>query len=173
MRPRPAPRREPPLKSLGVIPGIALGRSRKPIFVGAMLLAILSWSLSPTGAQAPRTAGEDEGERKFVEALQREDPSRAEQYMALRDARGKAIAELQRAEAQYREAGAELRPISLPLLRQAQRRYAESSLALLDFLDVRNRQALSNYQKEINRINGILEEHERMRAELRKLLPGP
>ena len=145
----------------------------KTIFVGAALLAILWLSLSPGGAQAPRTAGDDEGERKFVETLQRQDPSSAEQYMALRDARGKAITELQRAEAQYREAGAELRPISLPLLRQAQRRYAESSLALLDFLDARNRQALADYREEIDRINRILKEHEGMRAELRKLLPEP
>ena len=138
--------------------------------VGATLLSILWISPAPVRAQVPRMAGDDEGERKFVEALQREDPSSAERYVALRNARGQAIVELQRAEAQYRAGGTELRPLSLPLLRQAQRRYAESSLALLDFLDARNRRALATYQEEINRINRLLEEHEGTRAELGKLL---
>jgi hypothetical protein len=145
----------------------------KTILVGTTLLAILWTSPTCTGAQTPRTAGDDEAERKFVEALQREDPSSAEQYVALRDARGKAMAELQRAEDQYRAGGPELRPLSLTLLRQAQRRYAESSLALLDFLDARNRRALATYQEEISRINRLLEEHERRRAELEKLLLEP
>jgi hypothetical protein len=80
------------------------------------------------------------------------------------------MAELQRAQDQYGAGGPELRPLSLPLLRQAQRRYAETSLALLDFLDARNRRALATYQEEINRINRLLEEHEGTRAELGKLL---
>jgi hypothetical protein len=139
------------------------------LLVGGMMLALLGMS-SPVGAQAPRTAGDAEGDRKFVEALQREDPASAERYVALRDARTKAMAELQRAQEQYGAGGPELRPLSLPLLRQAQRRYAESSLALLDFLDERNRRAIANYQEEITRINRVLEEHDGMRAELGKLL---
>ena len=138
--------------------------------VGGMLLALLGMASSPVRAQAPRTAGDSEGDRKFVEALQREDPASAERYVALRDARTKAMGELQRAQEQYGAGGPELRPLSLPLLRQAQRRYAESSLALLDFLDERNRRAIANYQEEINRINRVLEEHDGMRAELGKLL---
>jgi hypothetical protein len=53
----------------------------KTILVGTTLLAILWTSPICTGAQTPRTAGDDEAERKFVEALQREDPSSAEQYV--------------------------------------------------------------------------------------------
>jgi hypothetical protein len=145
---------------------------RRPgrLLVGGTLLAILGMTPSPVRAQAPRTAGDAEGDRAFVEALQHEDPASAERYVALRDARAKARAELQRAQEQYGAGGPELRPLSLPLLRQAQRQYAESSLALLDFLDERNRRAIANYQDEINRINRVLEEHEGMRAELGKLL---
>ena len=140
--------------------------------VARLLLALAVLLVSPPGAlaEAPGAAGDAERERKFVDALHGEDPSSAERYVALRDARVKAIAELQRAEAQYRAAGAELRPISLPLLRQAQQRYAESSLALLDFLDARDRRALANYREQISRINRLLEEHEQTRAELKKLL---
>ena len=46
----------------------------------------------------------------------------------------------------------------------------ESSLALLDFLEARDRRTLAAYQQEIARIKGILEQHERTRAELDKLL---
>jgi hypothetical protein len=135
-----------------------------------MLLAMLGVAPPYFRAQPPRTAGDDVADRTFVEALQREDPSSAERYLALRDARSKAMAELQRAQDQYGAGGPELRPLSLPLLRQAQRRYAETSLALLDFLDARNRRALATYQEEINRINRLLEEHAGTRAELGKLL---
>jgi hypothetical protein len=138
--------------------------------VGGTLLVILGLTPWPISAQAPRTSGDDERDRKFVEALLREDPASAERYVALRDARTKALAELQRAQEQYGAGDPELRSLSLPLLKQAQRRYAESSLALLDFLDARHRRALASYQEEINRINRVLEEHEGMRAELGKLL---
>ena len=80
--------------------------------------------------QARDSVGDDERERVFVEALRREDPGGAERYLALRDACGQAIAELQRVQAQYSAAGSELRLIFLRQLRDAQRQVAESSLAL-------------------------------------------
>lgn len=140
--------------------------------VAGLLLVLAVLVVSPPGAlaEAPGAAGDTERERKFVDALQGEDPSSAERYVALREARAKAVAELQLVEAQFRAAGAELRPMFLPNLRQAQRRYAESSLALLDFLDARDRRALATYREEISRIDRLLEEHEHMRVELTKLL---
>jgi len=113
---------------------------------------------------------DDERERAFVEALRREDPSGAELYVALRDARGQAVADLQRVRARYSAAGSELRPIILRQLQDAQRQYAKSSLAFLDFLDARDRRALARYQEEISRVSSLLEEHARMRAELEKQL---
>jgi hypothetical protein len=137
--------------------------------------ALLSLVTLPLRALAqPSTApGDDERERKFVEALQREDPASAERYVTLRDARAKAAAELQRAETQYRAAGTELGAVFLSRLKQAQRQFAESSLALLDFLEARDRRALAIYQQEISRINRLLEEHEQRRAEFKKLLSEP
>jgi hypothetical protein len=149
---------------------VVTDRRRVCRLVAATLLAVLGISPPPAAAQAPKSAGDDEGDRKFVESLQREDPASAERYIALRNARMKAMDELRRAQEQYGAGGPELRPLSLPLLKQAQRRYAESSLALLDFLDARNRRALATYQEEINRINRLLEEHDGMRAELGRLL---
>ena len=140
----------------------------KTTLVGATLLTSLLVSTPAAAPQAPGPA--DDNERQFVEALRREDPSSAERYVALRDARSRAVADLRRVEAQYRAAGAELRSVFLSQLRQAERAYVESSLTLLDFLEARDRRMLGVYQQEIARIKGILEQHERTRAELKKLL---
>ena len=121
-------------------------------------------------AQTPSSAPNDGREQAFVESLRREGAAVAERYVALRDARGKAIAELERAETQYRAAGVELRSVFLSPLRQARRNYAATSLALLDFFDERDRQAVSRYQEEIVRINGALEERMQRRAEFERLL---
>ena len=75
-------------------------------------------------------------------------------------------------QARYGAAGPELRPLLLPQLKEAQRRYAESSLAVLDFLDARDRRALARYEEEIGRIKALLDEHVRTRADLEKLRRG-
>ena len=136
----------------------------------ATLVASLSVAVPGGLAQGSSNDADNERERAFVEALRREDPSGAERYVALRDARGQAMAELQRVQARYSAAGPELRPLVLRQLKDAQRQYAKSSLAFLDFLDARDRRALARYQEEIGRINRLLEEHARARAELEKLL---
>jgi hypothetical protein len=137
--------------------------------VGAATLGVLG--LSPgVLAQAPERPADDARERQLVDALQREDPATAARYVQLRDARALAVTNLRRAEDEYQAAGAELRPVLLGQLRDAQRRYAETSLALLDFLEERNRKALAGYQQEITRLNGTLEEYRRTREELEKLL---
>jgi len=137
------------------------------ILLGAAVLASV---LAAPPAAAAQPGGTDDAERSFVEALRRSDPPAAERYVTLRDAREQAIAALQRAEAQYGAAGAELRPVFLPRVRQARRSYAQSSLALLDFLDARDRQTVTGYAEAIQRINALLEERRRTRAELQKLL---
>jgi hypothetical protein len=136
-----------------------------------VLLAVLLATSSVAGAQT-RTAEEAERERTLIEALRREDPAEADRYVALSDARAQAIAELRRVEAQYNAAGPELRSVFSAPLRRAQRKYAETSLAVLDFFDARERRAITRYHEEIERINKILEDRQRSRAELQKLL-GP
>ena len=121
-------------------------------------------------AQAPEGRAGDERERTFVEGLRREDPAEADRYLALRDARNQAVDEVQKAQQRYAAAGPELRSLFARELRDAQRQYAQRSLALLDFLDARERRALARYQAEIGRINRILEERGRSRAELEKML---
>ena len=133
-----------------------------------LLLALLA--LPRSGVAQPRGDGDDERERQFVEALRREAPADAERWVALRDARGRGAAELRQAEAQYTAAGTELRSVALPRLTQARRKYAETSLAVLDFLDTRDGRALTSYRDAIRRINGFLEERQRTRAELERLL---
>jgi hypothetical protein len=134
------------------------------------LIAIVPAGVPVAHAQAPGAAGApDDRERAFVEELRREDPGQADRYVGLRDARNEAVAEVQKAQARYSAAGPELRPIVVRQLRDAQRVYAERSLALLDFLDERARLAAAHYQEEIDRINRLLEERARTRADLEKL----
>jgi hypothetical protein len=137
----------------------------------ALLAAVLA---GPSGvvAEAPGGPGPDEREQRFLEGLRAEDPTSAARYATLRDARAAAVAELQRVEAQYQAAGPELRGLFVSQVRQARRTYAETSLALLDFLDARYRRAVASYQDEISRIDRLLAEHARLRAELEKILSG-
>ena len=120
-------------------------------------------------AQTPG-AQETERERQFVEALRREDPADADRFVALNDARTQAVNELRRAEGQYNAAGPELRSAFAAPLRRAQHKYAEASLALLDFFDARERRAITRYQEEIQRVQKAIEDRQRTRAELQRLL---
>jgi len=141
--------------------------SRRAPATCALVLLI---ALQPLIAGAQPDAREAERERGFVEALRREDPAEADRFVALNDARAQAIAELRRVEGQYGAAGPELRSAFAASLRSAQRKYAEASLALLDFFDARERRAVTRYQEEIQRIQKLLEDRQRTRAELQKLL---
>jgi hypothetical protein len=144
-------------------------RRPQPILLGTLLLAAAF--TTPTHAQ-PRAADEVAREQAYVDALRREDPTAAERYVTLRDARAHALADLRKVEAQYNAAGPELRGLFVRALRQAQKNYAETSLTLLDFLDARDRASIAQYHEEIARINALLEERRRTRATLEKLL-GP
>ena len=147
--------------------------SGRTFLLGLALVAILSASVPAALAQPPAAEADDERERGFVEGLRREDPASAERYVALRDARRQAMAALQKAQSQYAAAGPELRPLVIRQLQDAQRQYAKTSIAFLDFLDARDRRFLARYQEEIGRINKVLEEHARARAELEKQLREP
>ena len=141
------------------------------VVVTATLIAVVIAPIPGARAQTPGSAGAAaEHERAFVEGLRREDPGEADRYVALRDARNQAIAEIQKVQARYSAAGPELRPVFVQQLRDAQRHYATSALALLDFLEGRERRVVARYQEEISRINRTLEERARSRTELEKLL---
>jgi hypothetical protein len=139
------------------------------IVIAALLLASL---LGATSAAAQPRAGDDDAAREqaFVEALRREDATAADRYVALRNARAQALTELRKVEAQYNGAGPDLRGLFVRPLRQAQKKYAEASLALLDFYDGRDREAVVRYRGEIDKINAMIEERTRTRAELERLL---
>jgi len=139
--------------------------------VAATLMTIFLVIVPCVRAQKSGSEGAaDERERAFIEGLRREDPAEADRYVALRDARNQAVDEVQKAQQRYAAAGPELRSLFAQQLRDAQRQYAQRSLALLDFLDARERRTLARYQEEIGRINRLLEERGRSRAELEKML---
>jgi len=161
-----------------LLPAARVGSYDAPVVLRHALATcalVLSLQLSippPIASAQPPAAQDTEREREFLDALRREDPAEADRYAALSEARTRAIAELRRAEAQYNAAGPELRSAFTAPLRRAQRTYAEASLALLDFFDARERRAIARYQDEIQRLQKLLEDRQRTRAELQKLL-GP
>jgi hypothetical protein len=138
--------------------------------VAFVLLLSLPPFIAPPSVGGQPSAQETERERQFVEALRREDPTEAERFVALSDARTQAVNELRRSESQYNAAGPELRSAFVAPLRRAQQKYAEASLALLDFLDARERRTIARYQDEIQRVQKSIEDRQRTRAELQKLL---
>lgn len=134
----------------------------------AMLLAIL---VAPFVAAAePDKSDGAAHEKAFIEALRREDPASADRFIALRDAQQNALAELQSTESRANAVPPVLRSSFLPQLKQARRRYVDSQLKILDFLDERDRGIVGRLQEEIGRFNRELEGRQKSRDELKKLL---
>ena len=134
----------------------------------ATLLAILTSPLVAAGQ--PDKGDSAAREKAFVEALRREDPASADQFIALRDAQQKALAELQSTESRANAVPPVLRPSFLPQLKQARQKYVESELKILDFLDERDRAIVARLEEEIGRFKRELEKRQKSRDELKKLL---
>jgi hypothetical protein len=133
-----------------------------------ILLAIFA---SPFVAAAQPDKGDGAArERAFIEALRREDPASADRFIALRDARQKALADLQSTESRANAVPPVLRPSFLPQLKQARQKYVDSQLKFLDFLDEHDRGIVARLQEEIGRFNRELEGRQKSRDELKKLL---
>ena len=60
--------------------------------------------------------------------------------------------------------------MALPQVQQARRKYAETTLALLDFLDARDRDSLAVLQNRIEELDRVRQERGRARAEMEQLL---
>jgi hypothetical protein len=136
----------------------------------ALLLAILASPdvLSAQAARGDATARE----REFIETLRRESPASADRFIALRDASDQALVELRRREAQANAMPTGLRGSLLLGLKEAQRNYVDSQFKILDFLDERDRHIIANLQEEVAHFKRALEERQRSREELKKLLPA-
>jgi hypothetical protein len=152
---------------------LARGRvSRLALGLGATVSIGAALSAWPATVRA-QNALEEERERQFVEVLRKEDPADADRWTALRETRRRALSEMREAENQYGAAGPVLRSLALPRLTQAQRKYAEASLAVLDFLDTRDRRILANYHNAVKQLNEVLDERKRARTEFQKMLEAP
>src|SRR2546428_99663 len=106
---------------------------------GLVVLALVA--ASPALAQ-PGPRGDDDA--PFIELLRRQDPALAERFIALRDARIAAAAQLQRAMERYNAGGPALRSVSLPELQQARPRAGGMSEKMND-----RRTALQRRLKQI------------------------
>jgi hypothetical protein len=109
-------------------------------------------------------------EKAFIDALRREDPASADRFIALRDAQQRALAELQSTESRANAVPPVLRSSFLPQLKQARRKYVDSQLRILDFLDECDCGIVARLQEEIGRFNRELEGRQKSRDELKKLL---
>jgi len=129
------------------------------------MILVLVLAATPALAQP----GDDAG---FIEYLRRQDPAAADRFVTLRNARDAALADYRQASERYSAGGPALRSVSLPALQQARRRYAEASLAVLDFLDERDRGVIAKLEADAARVKHLLEERARDRAELQRMLRG-
>ena len=136
-----------------------------------MIAALLAGLLLALAA-GPALAQSNDPDQGFVDFLRRQDPAAADRYVVLRDAREAARAELQQASQRYSAGGVALRAVSLPELQRARRRFAEASLALLDFLDTRDRGVIARLEADIARVKRTLEERAGARAEMERMLRG-
>jgi hypothetical protein len=136
----------------------------------ALLLALLALP-DVLSAQADKGDGAAR-ERAFIETLRRENPASADRFIALRDAAQQALAELRRREARANAMPTGLRGPLLPGLKQAERNYVDAQFKILDFLDERDRRIIANLQEEAAQFKRALEERQRSREELKKLLPA-
>ena len=134
----------------------------------AMLLASL---VAPSIAGAQQDRGDAaSSEQAFIDMLRREDPTSAERFVALRDAQRQALAELRRKEGQANAMPPSLQGPLVPQLKQARRTYVESELKVLDFLDEYDRRTIVRLEENIAHLNRVLEDRQRSREELKKLL---
>jgi hypothetical protein len=141
--------------------------------IRAAVLAVALLGPVPVVAQPaaePRPAARQSDADAFADMLRRTDPDAHARYVRLREAREASLEALMRAQDRYRSSGPELRSLALPSLRAARRQYGLDALALLDFLEERDRRALEQHRAAIEQINGILAERARARAELQDLV---
>ena len=135
--------------------------------IAALLAGILfALATMPALAQAP------DADQAFVDFLRRQDPAAADRFVALRDAREAARVDLEQASRRYSAGGSALRSVSLPELQRARKRYAEASLALLDFLDARDRGVIAKLEADIEHVKRTLQERAGARAEMERMLRG-
>ena len=136
----------------------------------AAFVALVVLAGPAVAAAQARVADDPEREQALVEALRSEDAALADRYIALRDERARALAALQKVEAQYNGIGPGLRQIYAAPYRDARRKYATASIALLDFFEARDRAMITRYQEEIGKVNGFIEERRKTRVEYEKML---
>jgi len=138
------------------------------IVLCAMLLTSL---VAPSIAAAQQDRGDaGPSEQAFIDMLRREDPTSAERFIALRDAERQALAELRRKEGRANAMPPSLQGALVPQLKQARRTYVESELKVLDFLDEYDHRTLVRLEENVAKLNRILEDRQRQREELKKLL---
>ncbi len=146
-----------------------MARSITVAALAVVVAAAATGAVAQPAAERPAAAPAESAADAYGEALRRADPDAHARYVRLRQARDASLEALLRARDRYRSAGPELRALSLPELRAANRKYAADALAFLDFLDERDRMALEQYRAAIEQITRLFAERARAREELKEL----
>lgn len=134
-----------------------------------MCAGLLSLCALPTTAAAQGRDDEAAREQAFVEVLRREDPASAEKFIALRAAQRQAVDDLRKSESRANAMPPELRASFLPQLKQARKKFAETQLKVLDFLDERDQKVIARLAGDIEQFKRALEDRQKARDDLNKL----
>jgi hypothetical protein len=122
-------------------------------------------------------AAKDESKKvdAFAEALKKNDPAAYETFVKLRANREKQQAELNSLQQQIRKASSEEKINLFQQFKIAKKAYIESYIAFIDFLDERDKKAVTSYeeniaklQKAIERIKGVIAKRDEARKKLRE-----
>jgi glutamine synthetase adenylyltransferase len=112
----------------------------------------------------------DEKVSSFAEALKRSDPDAYKRFSELSEARDKNLADLKKIQAEMKTATSEEKINLYQQFRIARKKYAQSYIAFIDFLDERDKKGIEKYQEAIKRLEGVLEKRKKAREELEKAL---
>src|SRR5438105_1557142 len=158
-----------------------------PAILVAALLAVPAWAVEDKPADtsdakkdevkkdAPKAeaeAGDKEAKKvdAFAEALKKSDPAAYERFMSLRAERDKNLEELKKVQADLKKGSSEEKINLYQQFKIAKKKYAESYIKFIEFLDERDDQIVSNYEKTIQKIKQVKERRKKAREELERAM---
>lgn len=118
----------------------------------------------------PAVAVADEGDA-FENTLKQQDPAAHQTFIGLRAERDRSLEELKRVLGEYKAASSqEARTALSTKFNVARKKYADSYVAFIDFLDERDRKAIASYEAAIARIKGIIDKRQQARTDVLQAL---
>ncbi len=136
--------------------------------IGALAIAVATCAATPGVAQETTHAGE--AVASFAERLRQTDPDAAKKFLALYDAKNRNFDEVKRVQKAVVAATGEEKNRLSQRFRTANKRYIESYLVYLDFLDDVDRKEIARHQGAIDTIKATMDRRRKGHQELEHLL---